>query len=131
MNGHSAQFFNRHDLSPDELEALQAVSLTQNKELYYGRGMRSTRLPQLGRGPSKAVQRFESQLREARREEEEERIGEFDTDSGIAGRMHRVSGAITPASPIPEEEEEGRERRSSKETFVTQSKNGDVDNDRT
>ena len=129
MNGHSAQFFNRHDLSPDELQALQAMSLTQNKELYYGRGMRSTRLPQLGRGVNKAVQRFESQLREARREEEERR-GEFD-NSSVAGGVHQVSGAITPASPIPEEEEEGRERRNSKEIFVTQSKNGDIDNDKT
>ena len=41
----------------------------------------------------------------------------------VTGRVHRVSGgAITPASPIPEEEEEERgERRKSKEIFVTQS----------
>lgn len=134
MNGHSAQFFNRQDLSPDELQVLQAMSLTQDKELYYGRGMRSTRQLQLGRGPNKAVQRFESQLREARRGEEERRR-EFDDSSidggTVAGRVHRVSGAITPASPIPEEEEEGGERRISKEIFVTQSKSGDVENDRT
>jgi hypothetical protein len=140
MNGHSAQFFNRQDLPPDELQALQAMSLTQNKELYYGRGVRSTRQQQLqlGRAPNKAVQRFESQLREARREEEERRreFEDSSNDSGtVAGRVHRVSGAITPASPIPEAEEveEGGERRKCNEIFVTQSESAsrDVDNDRT
>jgi hypothetical protein len=139
MNGHSAQFFNRQYLPPDELQALQAMSLTQNKELYYGRGVRSTRQQQLqlGRAPNKAVQRFESQLREARREEEERRreFEDSSIDSGtVAGRVHRVSAAITPASPIPEAEEvEGGERRKSNEIFVTQSESAsrDVDNDRT
>ena len=123
MNGHSAQFFNRQDLSPDELQALQAMSLTQNKDLYYGRGTRSAR-HQLGRGPSQAVQRFENQLREAKEEEKRRtEYEDFSVDSGaVTGRVHRVSGgAITPASPIPEEEELGRERRKSKEIFVTQS----------
>ena len=128
MNGHSAQFINRQDLqlSPDELQALQTMSLTQNKDLYYGRGMRSARL--LGRGPNKAVQRFESQLRKVREEEYEG----FSADT-VTERVHRVSGAITPASPIPEEEDEGRERRKSKEIFVTQSEHAskDDDNDRT
>ena len=72
VNRHSAQFFNRQDLSPDELQALQAISLTQNKDLYYGREMRSARL--LGRGPNKAVQRFESQLRSVRKQGESTRI---------------------------------------------------------
>ena len=125
MNGHSAQFFNRQDLSPDELQALQAMSLTQNKDLYYGRGMRSARL--LGRGPNKAVQRFESQLRKVREEKRRE-YEDFSTET-VTERDHRVSGAITPASPIPEEEE-GRERRKSKEIFVTQSESASRD-DRT
>ena len=128
MNGHSAQFFNRQDLSPDELQALQAMSLTQNKDLYYGRGMRSAR-HQLGRGPSQAVQRFENQLRETREEEKRRMEHEdFSVDSGaVTGRVHRVSGgAITPASPIPEEEERG-ERRKSKEIFVTQSEQASRD----
>ena len=85
--------------------------------------MRSAR-HQLGRGPSQAVQRFENQLREAREEEKRRtEYEDFSVDSGAVtvGRVHRVSGgAITPASPIPEEEE-GRERRKSKEIFVTQS----------
>ena len=91
MNGHSAQFFNRQDLSPDELQALQAMSLTQNKDLYYGRGMRSARL--LGRGlASKAVQRFESQLRKVG--EENWREYEDFSDDTVT---ERVSGAIIPA----------------------------------
>ena len=126
MNGHSAQFFNRQYLSPDELQALQAMSLTQNKDLYYGRGMRSARL--LGRGPSKAVQKFESQLREVREEKRRE-FDDYGADA-LTGRVNRVSGAITPASPIPEEEkEEGRERRKSKEIFVTQSESASGDDD--
>ena len=132
MNGHSAQFFNRQDLSEDELQTLQALSLTQNKELYYGRGMRATRLL-LERGPNKAVQRFESQLRGAREEKERRELEDFSVDSGAGtGRGHGVSGgAITPASPIPEEEEERRERRKSKEIFVTQSESASRDKDKT
>ena len=132
MNGHSAPFFNRQDFSPDELQTLEALSLTQNKDLYYGKGLRSAGR---GRAPSKVVQRFESQLREAREENRRE-FEDISVNIDHVGRLHRVSGAITPASPIPEEEgdimnggEEGRERRMSKEIFVTQSKSDD--NDRT
>ena len=90
--------------------------------------MRSAR-HQLGREPSQAVQRlFENRLREAREEEKRRREYEdFSVDSGaVTGRIHRVSGG--PASPIPEEEE-GRERRKSKEIFVTQSEQASRDDD--
>ena len=122
MNGHSTQFFNRQDLSPDELQTLQALSLTQYKDLYYGKGLRSA--------SSKVVQRFESQPREAREENRRE-FEDISVNIDHVGRLHQVSGAITPASPIPEEdgdimEEEG-ERRMSKEIFVTQSKSGNND----
>ena len=123
MNGHSAQFFNRHEFSPEELNMLESMSLSQNKDLYYGKGMRSTR--RSNRGASKVVQRFESQLRETK----EGRMGEYDDFSIDVGRMHRVSRAVTPAVTIPEEDtsEEGKRQereeqgRTSKETFITES----------
>ena len=118
MNGHSAQFFNRQDLTPEELSALEAISLSQNRDLYYGKGMRSARRAQRG-GPIKAVQKFESQLREA----VEERNREFDDFSIDVETVHRVSRTVTPAATIPEEKEEGGEERSSKETFITESEN--------
>ena len=146
MNGHSAQFFNRQDLTPEELSTLQAISLSQNKELFYGKGMRSARLGG-GRGRNRAVQRFESQLIEAA----EERKREYDDFSIDVGRMHQVSRAVTPAVTIPEEdmndleeeeeEEEGegeREKEESKmskagETFITESESQirDTDGERT
>ena len=130
MNGHSAQFFNRQDLTPEELSALQAISLSQNRELYYGRGMRSARRGQ--GGPVKAVQRFQTQLREA----VEDRDREFDDFSIDIETVHRVSRTATPATvAVPEEgvieeekeEEEEGERKNSKETFITES-GVDVDN---
>ena len=65
--------------------------------------------------------------------EENRREYEDFSDDTVTEKVHRVSGAITPASPIPEEEDEGRERRKSKEIFVTQSEHAskDDDNDRT
>ena len=75
------------------------------------------------------MQIFESQLRKVR--EEHRREYEDFSDDTVTERVHRVSGAITPASPIPEEENEGRERRKkSKEIFVTQSEHASRD-DRT
>ena len=119
MNGHSAQFFNRQDFSPEELSMLESVSLSQNKDLYYGKGMRSTRRP--NRGASKVVQRFESQLREAR----EGRVREYDDFSIDVERMHRVSRAVTPIPEGVNEEDKREEReeqgRTSKETFITES----------
>lgn len=125
MNGHSAQFFNRQDLSPEEVSKLQAISLSQNKELYYGKGIRSV---VRGRGPSRAVQRFERQLREAT---VEKRNG-YEDYSVDVGQFSRVSRAITPASPIPEEDgnEVEKERQNSKEAFITESKNPRDNNER-
>lgn len=140
MNGHSAQYFNRQDFSPEELSMLESVSLSQNKDLYYGKGMRSTRRP--NRGTSKVVQRFESQLREAK----EGRMREYDDFSMDVGRVHRVSRAVTPtAVTIPEEvkeevkeedktEEKGEQGLTSKETFITESQSaikGACDTERT
>lgn len=117
MNGHSAQVFNRQEFSPEELSMLQSASLSQNKDLYYGKGMRSTR--KAGRAASLAVQRFESRLREAK----EERTRAYEDFSIDVARMHRVSRAVTPAVTIPEEDvnEKGREGGASKETFITES----------
>lgn len=120
MNGHSAQFFNRQDLTAEELSTLQAISLSHNRDLFYGRGMRSSRMG--NRGPRKAVEKFQNQLREATEEEPVE----YDDFSIDMERVHRVSRAVTPAVTIPEEnatevEEEERERCKSGETFITES----------
>ena len=85
------------------------------------------------------MQRFENQLREAREETRREFEDFSDNIDHTDGIVHRVSRAITPASPIPEEEgndsmdgrEEERERSKSNEIFVTQSERKDSDSDRT
>ncbi len=103
MSGHTAQVFDKHEISPEELHELQSLTLSQNPELFYGRGIRSR-----GGGiRSTAVERFEWRLRQA--SERKRRCSWEGMPSIDTGRYSRASRGITPAPTIPEER-----------TFVTQ-----------
>lgn len=104
MSGHTAQVFDKHEISPEELRELQSLSLSQNPQLFYGRGIRTRG----GSVRSTAIDKFELKLRQAsqrrRRDSWEGMPINFDT-----GRYSRASRGITPAPTIPEER-----------TFITQ-----------
>lgn len=124
MIGRNAKLSNRLDITPHELQELETKSFSQNTDLYYGKFKGN--MSKQTMGPSKAVQKFKSQLNEARKKSRGE-FGDFNVDTD-----GRTSGETSyPASPLqlPLEDTEGdsmscgqEARRRSKETFMTQSK---------
>lgn len=117
MSGNTVQLFENQGIPQEELRALQHQKLSQNPDLYYGKGIRSMR------AQSKIVQRFEARLKEATEESRSYGLEDVNIDTG---RFSRASRALTPASPILEEEppsthvHPSRSRRSPKKTFMTE-----------
>ena len=117
MSGHMAQLFDREEIPQEEVRTLETVTLSQNPSLYYGKGIKSCRIQ------SKAVQRFESKLKEVSQICQPYGLEAVNFD---AGRYSRASRGITPSSPIPEEdmtgeEEEEEEEEERRKTFMTES----------
>ena len=118
MNGHSAQLFSREEIPQDELDVFQKLALSQNKQLYYGKGIRSS-----GGKASKTVKTFEHRLQESITAQA---TRNYELEGIDAGRYSRgTSRAVTPGSPLMEEEEEALteqtpRKTSSNRTFMTQ-----------
>ncbi len=119
MNGHTAQLFNREEIPQSELEDLQKMALSQNTHLYYGKGIRS-----FGGRTSKIVKQFEDRLQETMTAKNH---GSYATLEDIdSNRYSRASRAVTPGSPIIEENEHETEHVTSKvpsDTFMTEQNN--------
>ncbi len=117
MNGRTAQLFNREEIPQNELEVLQKMALSQNTRLYYGKGIQS-----FGGRTSKIVKQFEDRLQETISANNH---GSYTTLEDIdANRYSRASRAVTPGSPIIEENEHETEQITSKvpsdTTFMTE-----------
>lgn len=104
MSGHSAQLFDKQNVPPEELQAMQEEPLAENTELFYGKGFTSSRGVR-----SRLVQKYEAKLKELAEMERSFGWEELTLDAGCYSRTSR---AITPAPPIPEECEISLERMS-------------------
>ena len=104
MSGHSAQLFDKQNVPPEELQAMQEETLAENTDLFYGKGFTSARGVR-----SRQVQKYETKLKELA---EMNRSFGWEELSLDAGRYSRASRAVTPAPPIPEEREICLERTS-------------------
>ena len=110
MSGHGAQMFDRQDFTAEELKLLESMSLAQNSDLYYGKGLGGGR-----KLASSAVKQFEVKIKKATERVQNERL--LDEVIVDAGRYSRASQAVTPGPTIPEEEtSEGNSN-----VFVTES----------
>ena len=114
MNGESTSLFDRQEIPPEEIRVLRTLALAQNKELYYGKGISS----RAAKRANKAVQLYETRLRLASEPSKEYGLEGIDID---AGRFSRVSGAVTPGSPILEEPHHIERNLNNSQTFITQS----------
>lgn len=115
MSGHSAQLFDRQEIPQEEVRRLQNMVLSQNPSLYYGKGIKSIRIK------SRTVQRFETKLKEVKHTSPQYGLEEVSID---AGRYSRASRALSPSSPIPEEDflKTGAEEEEDSKTFSTGSR---------
>ena len=97
MNGHSANLNKRRMFSADELHRLQLDSISENRHLYYGRGVR---IPHINRPSSKAITKLQQYLKEEGVNQESELTN---NRNKIIPSRASVS-FLLPLSPTPSEE---------------------------
>ncbi len=96
MNGNSANINKRRMFSADELHRLQLDSISENRHLYYGRGVR---IPHMDRPSSKAIIKLQQYLKE----EGVNQVSELTNRNKIIPSRGSVS-FLLPRSPSPSEE---------------------------